>query len=225
MDLEGFTRTLYRQVYAYWQSKQGQYETWDHAYRILYSPPRHKPDLMIIGFNPGGNASRVQQSHLESWPDKHSYLTENWPLAVKMRALFRSIDRQEVLSKSVKTNLIFFRTPCIEPDKNRPEKKAWCAIPSKLRLQFEAFSEGHVREMINQFQPKLIFAEGFKTFDRLADPSSKSIRNANNRVIAKEGTLGTIRLIGSLHPTGAWVAAQDWHQVINLVQIALETSS
>ncbi len=171
MDVESFTRNLYQQVRTYWESKQGQYETWDHAYRILYSPPRYRPNLMVIGFNPGGDASRVQQSHLEGWPSKHSYFTENWPLAVKMRSLFASIGYQKVLSNSVKTNLIFFRTPCIEPDKNKPNKKAWYATPSEIRLELEVFSEGQVREMIRQFQPKLIFAEGFKTFDRLADTS------------------------------------------------------
>ena len=79
--------------------------------------------------------------------------------------------------------------------------------------------------MIRLFQPKLIFAEGFKTFDRLADSPNKLTRNANNRVIAKEGTLGTIRLIGSLHPTGARMATQDWHLVMSLVRVALDTAS
>lgn len=216
-EVEEFAQRLYKEVFDFWRSYEGQYPTWDYAYRVLYSPPKYQPDLMIIGFNPGGDASRVLPGHFETWPTEHDYFTQGWPLAKKMRSLFASIDLLPALRDSIKTNLIFFRTPRIDGSKSSPEKAGWNDLPEKVRLELERFSAEKVHEMIRVFQPKLILAEGMKTFDALANQVHETQRIKGRRLFAKGRVNGT-PVIGLIHPSGAQVSTEDWKTIMDRVR-------
>jgi hypothetical protein len=72
------------------------------GFEILYGPPLHRPDVLFLGYQPGGGASSLEEAREsyplpDRWPDASVYLTAKWHLARRLRSMFGA----ELLTRSV----------------------------------------------------------------------------------------------------------------------------
>lgn len=159
MDLNQWSDSLLRETYNKWSSLEGKYEFWKSGFAVFYSPVYENPDLMIIGYNPGGDSDTFNEKEALLIPEEHEYFKWNYPLAKKMReTIFNKINKTDLLRKSIKLNLIFFRSN---------NKKCFTSISREVRKDIEQFCHGKVREIIIPTKPKIVIAEGIITYDKL----------------------------------------------------------
>ena len=63
-----------------------------NGYAIFYSPPVFNPDIMIVGYNPGGGENSFDESKASIVPKEHDYFpqkeSDDYPMAKKMRKIF-----------------------------------------------------------------------------------------------------------------------------------------
>jgi len=143
-------------VHALWEKKRNIYKD---GYAVFYSAPHLRPDLMLIGMNPGGDVGSFshRKEEVMSPADEMSYLRyridPTYPLAGKTSSLFESIGMLDVLRASLKTNLNFFRSG----DR--------ASLPQEGADEQEC--ERIVVKMIQDFQPRIVLCEALEVFDRL----------------------------------------------------------
>ncbi len=159
---------------------------------IFYSYPHHQPHLMIIGDNPGGGDTYIQ----ETYPEKgyHAYIEENWDLANLMReGFFFTPFLKSVLMRSVKLNRNFFGSRSIESLKERGQIRTF------------DLCRGWYLRIIQELQPKNILAESIGTYDDLRRSlKGKHVKNVPyERGHVRIGHANGVKLIGLYHPTGA----------------------
>ncbi len=110
MELKQWAENLLRETYEKWNSLEGKYEFWKSGFAVFYSPVYENPDLMVIGYNPGGNENDFNEKEALVIPAEHDYFKWKYSLAKKMKDIFSKINKTELLRMSVKLNLIFFRS-------------------------------------------------------------------------------------------------------------------
>jgi len=203
-EIEEWGEKLTQEVYQNWLTWKNNYSFSTSGFSVFYSRPRPNPDLLIFGFNPGGDDEGFKLERDSHLPDKdfHDYFQDgdgDYPLAKKMRGLFKAIGKEEILKNSVKLNLIFFRST----DKNQ-----WKEIKKPLRQEMEKYCFSKVKDVINVLQPKVILTEGIQTFQILhailpgtSDPKFEP-GNRGRAIFAKSNS-GGVPLIGIIHLTGA----------------------
>jgi len=175
-------------------------------FSIFYSPIRYKPDLLIIGDNPGG---QLDQKGLYTIPDIHEYIDQRqtYSLAVAMRdKIMKSEKLSGILKDSVKINRIFFRTPnmrTFESLNRATEIKKYC-----LKT---------VEEIIEFTKPKRILAESFGTFKTFCRTWTSVLDKQNtHKSLLLHGHYNNIEVLGINHPSQAWrqgINSADWERV------------
>lgn len=177
-------------------------------FSVFYSPLSFKPKLMIIGDNPGGQMGQAGLYHI---PRIHEYVDPD----PKKRYLIANIMRDKILSGeklnqvltySVKTNRIFFRTPDLATLNSLAEKKeivAYCRIC--------------LDKIIGKIQPQNILAESFGAFKSLSDIKQVILTKANsNKALLLGGQYNGIPVFGINHPSRASfhkITNEDWELV------------
>jgi len=156
---------------------------------------------MFVGINPGGGPASFDPGRCEETPPVHEYVAyeqdSSYPIAGRMCVLFRRIGRFELLERSVKLNLNFFRS--------RGEKE-WSRLPRDLRHRIHLFCDERVDRVIAYLAPRVILAEGISTYDRLRQlPSLRdlvaSAEVQNSPLYRRSEGEGRL-LVGIRHPTG-----------------------
>ena len=214
--VEDFAQSVIDTVHAIWLRDKEQYPA---GYGVFYSPTRLRPELMVIGLNPGGDPTCFsgEKESVASPESPMEYITyrndRSYPLAGKTVALFESIGLLDILAASLKTNMSFFRS------------KRWAHLPQ----QHSAECLRLVLEMIKTFRPKAILCESIRVFDLLysravgADHSSmirtergQSGRRIYTSVTSEESGESTI-LIGITHLTGSRPSSADLDKIKRLL--------
>ena len=215
MDMDEFSQTIIDQVHEKWRNleryKQTKYGIWDCGFSVLYSPLRANADLMILGFNPGGDEKAFKVEDQIKVPRSHSYIPRDkqcdYPLAKKMRGLFEG--KMHLLEESVKANLIPFRSP------NKP---AWYAIDPNLRTDLECFSRDIVQQLLERVQPRIVLMEGTQTFDlfcqwfkeKIIPGDENPLRGTRNRrLFCRARMIDERQVIGIIHLSGARPSMKD----------------
>lgn len=199
MNLGKWAEDLLEEVDKKHWSLKGNYNLWESGWGVFYSPVVPNPHIMIIGYNLGGGEEDFNRAWAKQIPAEHEYLAENYPLAVKMRKLFESINKLSLLQGSVKLNLIFFRSK---------DEKQWKSIDRDVRKDMETFCFSKVKEIINKLKPKIIITEGIETYDILTNEilttceEIKCISEKGRRIYCKSKCEDNT-VIGLIHPTGA----------------------
>lgn len=175
-------------------------------FSVFYSPIRHKPTLLIIGDNPGG---QLDQKGLYSIPEIHEYVdrSQTYSLAIAMRDKIMKGDKlNAILRNSVKINRIFFRTPnmrTFESLNKATEIKKYC-----LKT---------VEEIIETIKPKRILAESFGTFKTFCRTWTSVLEKQNTqKALLLHGHYKDIEVLGINHPSQAWrqgINTADWERV------------
>ena len=204
MDVQAWARTLTHDVRSKWEDLRKQSSAFEAGYAVFYSPVKLKPELMIIGYNPGGGVADFDLEKSMEVPRTHDYLA-GYRLAKKMRSLFDEIGKPDLLTSSVKMNLIFFRSA---------SAAEWSQIAPGVREDAESFCFGKVTETIETLQPKRILAEGIKTYSHLRRLLSMSGQEesilSNGRSLVRTCSSSKVELIGIIHPTGSRISRDDW---------------
>lgn len=199
--------SLYSSMRQLWE-KKGKPSS---GYDIFYSPVIMNPEVLIIGYNPGGDSSSFTVIP-EKPPAEHGYLNGEYDMAKKMRQLFASAGISQKLDKSVKINLFFFRTRnAAEVRKLDDESKSFCLTQTK--------------QVIDTILPKAILVEGFETFEQLAHllkiKQEKEVKFLDSALMLFSNYNG-IPILGIPHPTGAWkFTGEHWDEVARLLKIEL----
>ena len=161
------------------------------GYAIFYSPVVINPKIVLIGYNPGGDESSFDEKNINI-PAEHEYISSDYKMARNVKKIFEAADLKDELSKSVKFNLIFFRTKLAKD------------INNKMLIRF---SEQKALDVLERLQPENIIAEGFKTYERLkkllpAD-NEEIIRYKERAILIRSMTSNRRNLVGMKHPSGA----------------------
>ena len=210
-------KALYERTHALWRSLEGQYPTWECRYSILYGPPITKPELMIIGSNPGFNASDLYDEEVLTWPGKNEYHTKDWPLAARLRSLFQSAGVPDALAQSVGTNRLFFKSKSLG---RHPTGLGWQDNPASIRQDLEAYCSAECERLMAVLHPRRVLALGLGVFDQVVDVSESQITGTGGRRIAASGFASRIPVLGIIHPTGARVSNLEWQRVVEWLATA-----
>jgi len=213
-SIKNWAESLQKRVYIKWEKNK---EFLPYGFSVFYSPVYENPDILILGYNPGGKDDSFKPE-LEkfsqgdfSLPEKIEYITENYPLAVKMRNIFSDLGIDLEKNKIVKTNLIFFRTPSLKElellEKNKENE-----------FDLESFSKKNINEIIAKLNPKVILCEGINTFYKLIDflyPNNDLVLNSTIVFNKKSVTIGletfaeNRKIVGILHPAYRYFNAYE----------------
>jgi hypothetical protein len=203
-EINEWGENLTQDVYQHWLNWRDGYSFSKSGFSVFYSRPNPNPDLLILGFNPGGDESAFRKDYDSHLPPEgfHDYFQEangDYPLAKKMRKLFEDIGKTPTLRKSVKLNLIFFRSSHVNQ---------WKQIEKPLRQEMEKYCFRKVEEAIRILQPRFILTEGIQTFQILksilpgtSDPKFEP--GSRGRAIFAKSIFEETPLLGIIHLTGA----------------------
>jgi hypothetical protein len=165
-SVEEWAQEMMREVCGFWRELVQEGSDLASGVAVFYGPVRRRPEVMVIGINPGGGPASFDRARCQVIPRIHEYVTyeqcSSDPIAGRMCALFRRIDRFELLERSVKLNLNFFRTPG-EAD--------WNQVPRQLRQRIRAFCDEKVDRIIAYLAPRVILAEGLIFFSPISSDS------------------------------------------------------
>ena len=200
-----------------WRSLKGQYPFWRAGFSVFYSPVDGTAEVVIVGANPGGGAAAFEEAVASRLPAVHDYYVEpDYKMARQMKDLFSRAGREDLLQRSIKLNLNFFRS------RNTAE---WMTAPPAVREKVESHCRGWVVQLVERIRPPVLLCEGMATYDKLhalcgAKPSSVLIRTPTARAYVRSTTAWGL-LLGIIHPTGGRPSTQTWHQVADALRADL----
>jgi hypothetical protein len=169
-----------------------------------------RPDLFILGSNPGYNPADLYDDEILTWPTENEYTTQNWPLATKLRSIFANAGLESLLERSLGTNRLFFKSKSLD---RHETGLGWADNPKAIREQLEAYCAYELEQLIELIKPKIILVLGLSVFDNFANSVSRDVKGAKGRRVAAVGSADGIKAIGIIHPTGARVSNADWVDV------------
>lgn len=216
MSLAEWGNNFVHDVYLKWESLKGTNTLFDSGFSVFYSPIKVCPKIMLIGFNPGGGPESFDLKKAISIPTEHDYFAEDYPLAKKMRTIFKNMNQEALLEDSVKLNLIFFRTTDMEQ---------WNQLEPLVRKDIEAFCIKKVKEAILHLKPKVILAEGIQTYLQLkralSIKAADKVFESKGRSLFIENKFDEIKLLGIIHPSGARVSNEEWALITDNLKNAI----
>src|SRR3546814_21164910 len=87
--VECVCRTIYAEAAIFYARVAPVMAERDFGYRILYGPPVLRPEILFIGYQPGGGAASFVEGQEEGqhavWPVTCEYAQNDWPLALRVR--------------------------------------------------------------------------------------------------------------------------------------------
>jgi len=185
----------------------------------LYGPPIFRPDLLVVGRNPGFNAADLYDEEILTWPKDNDYANKNWKLAAKLRSIFSAANLETLLERSLGTNRLFFKSKGLGKHKTG---LGWADNSPEVREQLEVYCAHEVGELVRLLEPKLVLALGLSVFDATASTAHRDIRSVKGRRLAAVGEAGGTKIVGIIHPTGARVSNEDWAVVANALALELD---
>lgn len=175
-------------------------------FSIFYSPLRFKPKLMIIGDNPGGQISDPGLRHV---PKVHEYIDPQmkYPIANIMRdKILKGEKLSKIMSESIKTNRIFFRTPDLSTLGKTTD-----------RDKIISYCKSILDTIIAKIEPQNILAESFGTFRSLSSHEQVILRKpGSGKPLLLIGKHNTIPMFGINHPSRGFfyrIGDSDWELV------------
>jgi hypothetical protein len=213
MDTQAWGAALLQEVELKWQGLRKIEAAFEAGYVVFYSPVKLDPELMIIGFNPGGDASDFDPISAARIPIEHEYIVKEYRIAKRMRSLFEEIGKRDVLERSSKLNLLFFRSS---------NAKAWKRIDLKVRRDAEQFCSDKIKKIVDTLRPRRVLAEGIETYSclrrTLGFDSDETKVTSQGRAIVISSRQGDLQLMGMIHPTGARINRSEWATIRESLQ-------
>ena len=194
---EQIVRQIEAETHQYYAAHHADFH--DRGYHVMYGPLVRDSPILFMGYQPGGD-HRTDDHLLAAKegvrPDVSYYASEEWPLARNMRTMFGT----ELLRRCTGLNAIFFRSPKIATYSHE--------VSPFRRRDAAAFCGERVKRTIAALSPKLVVAIGFESL-RLFGPTQPALLNGRGRTLLIENFIGEIPAMGTLHLSGARIAAED----------------
>jgi hypothetical protein len=194
----------------------------DLSFYAFQSAPKERPELLLLGINPGREYSYADQFNNPIWgltgdkqmtaerfiqanPMFHNHNT--WALWKNLSKSFNSERMNDILSSSMYMNFIYFNTIKIE---NLLAKKGGKDVYGKCR----DFSLELISDII---KPKQILCLGTGgCFDILPIKDKESLLENKKRLLLK-GKLSGITIYGIPHPSGSITSDEDRKRIGELL--------
>ncbi len=191
---------MYLETEQFYKTKAPQMGPTALGYAILYGPPMLNPEMLFLGFQPGGGLldaeAGLKNGERHRWPERIHYATETWRLASVMRQIWYI----STLDRCTGLNAVFFRAPRI---------KHWNLVPAHLRQEMEVFSRKRARLLVEAMAPKRIVVIGLGTFDLLADRPHQLVHQQGQKTLIKQGQIWGVPAIGIIHLSGARIRRDE----------------
>jgi hypothetical protein len=173
------------------------------GYAILFGPPRLRPPILFVGYQPGGPYGPVPDAASPTpWPLTSQYAACSWRLALRLQDIYG----KELLARCTGLNAIFVRARSSTHYKD---------YPSTARQRIEAFCIPACRRLIEAMQPEKVVVLGLGSLGLLGKAGQASIATgAKGRWLVCDGTVASRPVTAVLHPTGAFgLSAEEWDVV------------
>ena len=190
------------------------------GFEILMGRPFIEAPVLFIGYQPGNWALSVSQArhagYERDWVvnDKSQYATENWRLAIKLRAIFGP-ENISVLEKSVGLNAIYVRA------KNVLQYTKSVTLDDRKLIQ--SYCINCNQQIIQLIKPKKIIVIGFGAMD-VFGPSTPDVLGYDNRCLTKLGLICDQEALAIRHLTGARFTSADYAATTDRIRKFLELS-
>ncbi len=210
MDINRWAENLIEEVSEKWEHSEKKYDFSEQGFRVFDSPVYPCPDLMVIGHFPAVENKLSAGEYDSPLPEVQEKLYHDSKIERKMKYLFEGVDRDEWLEKSVKLNLIFFRSE---------DEAQWEGMEKRVRDDLETFCFMKMNDIIDTLKPRYIVTEGLKVFDILIrsvlmgcdDPEVKI--GVGGRKIYARSRYGHSHIIGLAHLTKDRYSYPDWNDI------------
>ena len=162
--------------------------------QVLFSPLLPRPQILLIGFNPGGGYFKWHGKIVEEFQPLNAleYYLNTHSLGEQTKSLFRHAGREEDLQNhTVKTNFYYWATDNVA-DFNRLLK----LLPQELSRKIFYFARLWTKQLIDSLQPEMIIAEGFKAYDELAVLFPEKMQESNSDIARSFVTPEGVRVLG-----------------------------
>src|SRR3546814_8308548 len=157
--VECVCRTIYAEAAIFYSRVAPVMAESDFGYRILYGPPVLRPEILFIGYQPGGGVASfvegLEEGQHAGWPVTCEYAHKDWRLAMRMREIWGNA----TLERCTGLNVIFFRAVSM---------RAWRRLPRHVRAEIESFSLAQTERIVRTLEPKRLVVIGLGPFARLA---------------------------------------------------------
>lgn len=178
----------------------------DYGYKLFNSPPIYRPQVMFVGYQPGGGANDAEVeagllSH-EQWPKVSEYAEADWPLARELRRMFEA---HFDFHQCVGLNAIFLRSPKIKEYRN--------SLARSTRRAVRDFCTPCVLKIVDVLEPRKIVVIGFAALRLFGSASIDRRSNGIGRVLTRTGAIGGHNALAVLHLTGAHISSEDREQI------------
>lgn len=179
---------------------------------------------MIVSFQPGGNEEHYAKDCKKqfesgdfSLPTSNEYMTNDYPMSIKVRNVFNFEGGLKILKKSVVFPLIFFRASDV---------KLWQSNMNPKREEMEDYCFGRFNEIIEKIHPKRILIIGIGTYDlikrnKLISISEERIRlyrNNSKTRLALSAKSNFFDVLAVLHLTGGRPSKKEILQLNNFLK-------
>lgn len=212
MTLNQWAESLQEEVYEWWKENHSDYE---RGFRVFGSPVVPNPEILFLGFQPGGGKSDFNEYELKKFkngdftlPTTHEYISQPYPQAKTMgQAVFE--DNTEFLENTIKSNVIFFRAEGTDD---------WKTVSKERRKQLQQYSLSKVDQIVDKVEPNTIFAEGIDTWNILKsryDFTGECIARTDDHRVAFIAEESQPRFAGMVHPSYRGSTDEDWKIVRN----------
>jgi len=210
VDVHEWVRCLINEVSEKWERSENKYDFSEQGFRVFDSHVYPCPDLMVIGHFPAVENKLSAGEYDFPLPGVQEKLYHDSKIERKMKYLFEGVDRDEWLEKSVKLNLIFFRSG---------DEAQWEGMEKRVRDDLETFCFMKVNDIIDTLKPRYIVTKGLKVFDILIrsvlmgcdDPEVKT--GVGGRKIYARSRYGLVHIIGLTHLAKDRFSYPDWNDM------------
>jgi hypothetical protein len=157
--------------------------------QIYFTPIRIKPDIMILGINPGAGYFRINNQPVQMFGapaenEKSDYMEEIY-------ALFRKINNPGLRDKSFISNIYYFST---NGGKELYSLKK--LLPEDIRNEFKEKAKEWTKCLIAEIDPPLIFCMGVEAWGYLKDFYKEDFEIVTEKGFVLEAKIGQKPVIG-----------------------------
>ncbi len=189
----------YRKTRDYYANLSQRMVRSDYGFKILYGPPKIKPDVLFLGLNPGGNENDAQQGksagERDCWTKANEYISKDYRLATHIQKIWH----RDQLENSVALNRLFFRSPNINAWKTN-------SLEQSIRCDAEKFCLDECQKIVKAMEPKSLIIIGLSTLSQKEFIKTNIAVGSPSRRVVQNGTLWGIPTSAVIHLSGQWGA-------------------
>lgn len=185
--------------------------------QLLFSPLLTRPKILLIGFDPGGGYYKWHGKIVEEFQPLQAleYYLNFHPLGEQTKSLFQQAGREEDLQyHAVKTNFYYWATDNVA-DFNRLLK----ILPEELSKRIFHQARVWAKQLIENLQPEMIIAEGFKVYDELAVLFPHNLQEESSATVRSFVTPQGLKVLGYRRNQGSIISKGNIAEKLKIMEL------